>query len=111
MEYGKHNRFPKPDSDFMGAIFVCNNLTKKECFKRKLFGLPSVHSDLVKQIKTGMILFLFEPDERKLHGIFQATSDGAMNIVPRAFSISNKRFPAQVYYRLLHPLFVMRFMS
>ncbi|PKU76795.1 uncharacterized protein LOC110103739 [Dendrobium catenatum] len=101
MEYGKSNRFPKPDSDFMGAIFVCNNLTKKESFKRKLFGLPSVHSDLVKQIKTGMILFLFEPDERKLHGIFQATSDGAMNIVPRAFSISNKRFPAQVRFERL----------
>ncbi|KAL0912287.1 hypothetical protein M5K25_018250 [Dendrobium thyrsiflorum] len=112
MEYGKSNRFPKHDSDFMGAIFVCNNLTKKECFKRKLFGLPSVHSDLVQQIKTGMILFLFEPDERKLHGIFQATSDGAMNIVPRAFSISNKRFPAQVRFERLcacKPLFENEF--
>ncbi|KAK8968844.1 hypothetical protein KSP40_PGU004504 [Platanthera guangdongensis] len=98
MEYGNGKR-PINSSD--GAIFMWNKFTKKECFRRKLFGLQSNHSDIVKLVKTGTILFLFEPEERKLNGVFRATSDGAMNIVPSAFSSSQKRFPAQVRFETL----------
>ncbi|MQL83725.1 hypothetical protein Taro_016220 [Colocasia esculenta] len=34
--------------------------------------------------------------ERKLYGVFEATSDGAMDIVPMAFSSSGKLFSAQM---------------
>jgi hypothetical protein len=78
------------------AIFMSNRATRKECFRRKLLGLPSGQADFVKQVKAGMVLFLFEFERRELHGVFQACSDGAMNIVPHAYSSSGKQFPAQV---------------
>ncbi|KAK3188924.1 hypothetical protein Dsin_028485 [Dipteronia sinensis] len=81
-----------------GAIFMSNSATKKECFKRKLLGLPFGLANFVKQVKAGMILFLFEFEKRELHGVFQASSDGAINIVPQAFISSGKQFPAQVKF-------------
>ncbi|XP_078427555.1 uncharacterized protein LOC144700048 [Wolffia australiana] len=84
-----------------GAIFMSNRATKEECFRRKLFGLPSSHAGLVKKIKAGMILFLFEYDKRYLYGIFEATSDGSTNIVPSAFVKSGKSFAAQARFRTI----------
>ncbi|KAK2970761.1 hypothetical protein RJ640_015910 [Escallonia rubra] len=59
-----------------GAIFMSNMETKRECFRRNLFGLQSSKANFVKQV----------------------SSDGAMNIVPDAFSSSGKQFPAQVCF-------------
>lgn len=81
---------------YCGAIFMSNRMTIEECFEKKLFGLPYVQSDFVRGVKKGMILFLFEYEERKLYGVFEATSDGKMNINPEAYTSSGKRFPAQV---------------
>ncbi|KAL9453034.1 hypothetical protein AB3S75_008766 [Citrus x aurantiifolia] len=81
-----------------GAIFMSNTGTKEECFRRKLLGLPSGLVPFVKQIKAGMILFLFEYERRELHGVYQASSDGAMNILPHAYFSSGKQFPAQVKF-------------
>lgn len=86
-----HGMYPE-----CGAIFMSSSSTKNECFRRRLFGLPSGQGQFVKQVKTGMILFLFEFEKRELHGVFQACSDGAMNIVSSAWSTSGKHFPAQV---------------
>ncbi|XP_062096600.1 uncharacterized protein LOC133802319 [Humulus lupulus] len=82
-----------------GAIFMSNSTTRKECLRRKLFGLPPSSENFVKQIKAGMILFLFEYESRLLYGVFQAISDGGMNIVPNAFSSIGKRYPAQVKFK------------
>ncbi|PON58281.1 Development/cell death domain containing protein [Trema orientale] len=79
-----------------GAIFMSNRTTFRDCLNSKLFGLPSSQSHFVKQVRAGMILFLFENEERELHGVFQATSDGQMNIMPKAYESSGKLFPAQV---------------
>ncbi|KAF5474620.1 hypothetical protein F2P56_006505 [Juglans regia] len=79
-----------------GAIFMSNSVTKRECYRRRLFGLPASQGSFVKHVKAGMILFLFEYEKRKLHGVFQACSDGARNIVPHAFRSSGKQFPCQV---------------
>ncbi|KAF3436941.1 hypothetical protein FNV43_RR19694 [Rhamnella rubrinervis] len=90
-----------------GAIFMSNCATLEECFERKLFGLPSSYADFVREVKTGMILFLFEYENRKLYGVFEASSDGEMNIVPHAFSSTGKKFPAQVRFKTIwqcHPL-------
>ncbi|XP_068320733.1 uncharacterized protein [Pyrus communis] len=84
-----------------GAIFMSSSATIDECFKRRLFGLPSSQGQFVKQIKTGMILFLFEFESRELHGVFQACSDGEMNISPSAYNLSGRQFPAQVKVKLI----------
>ncbi|XP_010509653.1 PREDICTED: uncharacterized protein LOC104786039 [Camelina sativa] len=81
-----------------GAIFMSNNSTRKECLGRELFGLPMRQAGFVKQVKAGMLLFLFEFESRELHGVFLASSDGAINIEPDAFCSSGKQFPAQVKF-------------
>lgn len=94
MEYERENGVVGRVPEF-GAIFMANISTKKECFRRRLFGLPLALANFAKQVKAGMVLFLFEFERRELFGVFRATSDGAMNIVPNAFS-SSGNFPAQV---------------
>lgn len=84
-----------------GAIFMADNLTRKECFQRKIFGLPYNFANFVMKIKTGMVLFLFDHQNRKLYGVFKATSDGAINIVPHAYRSSRKQFPAQVRFDIV----------
>ncbi|XP_050234861.1 uncharacterized protein LOC126683075 [Mercurialis annua] len=84
-----------------GAIFMCNTDTKKECLERKLLGLPSGQANFVRLVKTGMILFLYEFEKKELFGVFQACSDGAIDIVPHAFESSGKQFPAQVEFTLI----------
>lgn len=91
-----------------GAIFMSNNFTRKECLRLELFGLPIRQAGFVKQVKTGMMLFLFEFESRELHGVFQACSDGAINIEPDAYRSSGKQFPAQVL-GFTFMLFVLEF--
>ncbi|KAK4254689.1 hypothetical protein QN277_010033 [Acacia crassicarpa] len=95
--YGKHRDAAGRDPDF-GAIFMSSSATLQECFRRRLVGLPSSCMPFVKQIKAGMLLFLFEYDKRELYGVFESCCDGAMNIVPSAFSSSGRQFPAQVEF-------------
>ncbi|KAL3503748.1 hypothetical protein ACH5RR_038197 [Cinchona calisaya] len=84
-----------------GAIFMSSRTTKHECLERKLFGLPIAFADFVKNVRAGMILFLFEYEKRKLYGVFQAVSDGQMDIVPHAYRSSGYFFPAQVRFRVV----------
>jgi len=91
----KHNNADGKDPDF-GAIFMSNCETKRQCFKKGLFGLPSTEIQFVEQVKAGMILFLYEYEKRQLHGVFKASCDGGINIVPNAFAKLGKQFPAQV---------------
>ncbi|KAJ4825733.1 hypothetical protein Tsubulata_035306 [Turnera subulata] len=97
MEFAEENGCPGLFPD-CGAIFMSNRVTRKECLRRGLLGLPSGQYSFVKQVKAGMILFLFEFENRQLHGVFQASSDGALNIVPNAFCSTGKQFPAQVKF-------------
>ncbi|XP_048131171.1 uncharacterized protein LOC115739084 isoform X2 [Rhodamnia argentea] len=80
----------------VGAIFMSNTGTKEECLEKMLFGLPSSHVDFVRRVKAGMILFLFEYEQRELHGVFEAASNGEINIISSAYTSSGKQFPAQV---------------
>ncbi|KAL2331047.1 hypothetical protein Fmac_018628 [Flemingia macrophylla] len=95
--------FPK-----YGAIFMSNRSTFKECLEKRLLGLPGSFCSFVRCVKAGMILFLFEFEERKLYGIFEAISDGGFNIVPHAYISSGRKFPAQVKFTTIwncDPLF------
>lgn len=95
---GYKDKFLNGEVPESGAIFMANIRTKKECLRLKLFGLPSGMSDFVLHVKKGMTLFLFEFERRLLYGVFRATSDGEINIEPKAFRSSGKHFPAQVRF-------------
>ncbi|KAJ4976244.1 hypothetical protein NE237_001350 [Protea cynaroides] len=95
---GKSGSGRVPD---FGAIFISNCSTKKECLRKKVFGLPSNQASFVKHVSDGTFLFLFEYEKRELYGVFQASCDGAMNIVPDAFKSVGKHFPAQICFRTI----------
>ncbi|GAB4829603.1 hypothetical protein Ancab_019271 [Ancistrocladus abbreviatus] len=84
-----------------GAIFMSNRSSKKLCFRKKLFGLPASFASFVEQIKAGMLLFLFEYEKRELYGVYQASSDGAVNHSSNVFTSSGNRFPAQVQFKVI----------
>ncbi|KAJ7184006.1 hypothetical protein O6H91_Y539800 [Diphasiastrum complanatum] len=72
-------------------------------------GLPKGYCDSVCAIRPGLPLFLYNYSTHHMHGVFEASSDGGINLEPNAWeikdSISNRnpltsRFPAQVRVRL-----------
>jgi len=79
-----------------GYVFICSHRTERECFERKLFAMPMSNWNRVSQVKKGDILFLFNYQSNRLHGVFEATTDGTLNMEPTAF---DGRFPAQVRVR------------
>ncbi|EFJ30070.1 hypothetical protein SELMODRAFT_91200 [Selaginella moellendorffii] len=90
-----------------GFIFFCNDETMPEDFERCLFGLPRSFIDSVKGIRKGLPLFLYNYSNRCLHGVFEASSDGGLNIEPDAWinkdarsGVDVSRYPAQVRVRI-----------
>ncbi|GAB2234405.1 hypothetical protein Drorol1_Dr00003657 [Drosera rotundifolia] len=101
MMYKKKRNVASGDVPDFGAIFMSNAVTKKECFRKKLFGLPASMANFVKQVKAGMVLFLFEYESRALYGVYQACTDGGMELSPDAYKSSSYGFPAQVRYEVI----------
>ncbi|CAL5366436.1 unnamed protein product [Camellia sinensis] len=86
-------------SDLGAIIFGCKHNTMKECYFKQLFGLPAPHFSYVKNISPGLTLFLFNYSDRKLYGIFEASSPGQMNINPYGWTADDLEYtpyPAQV---------------
>ncbi|XP_009373092.1 uncharacterized protein LOC103962148 [Pyrus x bretschneideri] len=86
-----------------GVVFGCTKTTMEECLSKQLFGLPGAHFSYVKNITPGLLLFLFNFSDRKLHGIFEAASCGQMNINPYGWTTDGSektQFPAQVQIRV-----------
>jgi len=79
-----------------GYVFLCNDRTERECLERKLFGSPKSDWNRVSQVKKGDILFLLNYHGNRLHGVFEAITDGTLNIELYTF---DGRFPAQVRVR------------
>ncbi|KAG9148539.1 hypothetical protein Leryth_022183 [Lithospermum erythrorhizon] len=92
-EYKPMGRVPE-----CGAIFMANMETKKECLELEVFALPFSHSNFVKQVKAGMLLFLFEYESRQLFGVYQAITDGGVNILAQRSCSLFKQYPAQVCF-------------
>ncbi|KAL1187900.1 B2 protein [Cardamine amara subsp. amara] len=89
--------------DLCGVIFGCKFSTIQECYAKKLFGLPAPHMAYIKNIDPGLTLFLFNYSDRTLHGIFEAASEGQLNIDPTAWSSNGtdpSPYPAQVKVRV-----------
>ncbi|XP_057810062.1 B2 protein-like [Salvia miltiorrhiza] len=86
-----------------GYIFVCNNVTMPDCFRRRIFGLPARNRESVSEIRPGMPIFLYNFNTGLLYGIFEAVSFGGMNIDPLAWPDPNfpgrSAYPAQVRVR------------
>ncbi|KAI3793255.1 hypothetical protein L1987_35871 [Smallanthus sonchifolius] len=99
-------------TDLGAVIFGTTNNTINECLSRQLFGLPVGHYSYIKNIKQGLVLFLFNYSDRKLHGIFEAAGPGQLNIDRYAWVADGNdtgytRYPAQVKIcvrQLCHPL-------
>ncbi|XP_049374822.1 uncharacterized protein LOC125839888 [Solanum verrucosum] len=92
-----------PRDQLGGVIFGCKNTTIRECLEKQLVGLPSAHFIYVKNVNPGLPVFLFNYDDKKLHGIFEAASSGQMLINPYAWKKDGDertRFPAQVQIRV-----------
>jgi len=109
-----------------GVIFGCKNETFDECMTKKLLGLPAQHLPMVQKIVPfHTALFLFNYTKRTLHGVFEATEPGALNLddeawtsdrttklPPRSglkYTMTNQRvggggspFPAQVRFQVVH---------
>lgn len=58
----------------------CTGRTMDECLRRGLFGLPSTYWPLVRKIKEGMPVYLFNYSNGTLHGVWTATTSGGWNI-------------------------------
>jgi hypothetical protein len=76
-------------------IFECSSTTYLDCVEKNLFGS---NKPWPLQIKAGDYCLLHHYEIGGLLGLWQATSDGSKNIVPR---IWGGKFPYQVKVRLV----------
>ncbi|KAM0866264.1 hypothetical protein ACQ4PT_042754 [Festuca glaucescens] len=89
--------------DLGAVIFGCTNSTIAECHARQLFGLPRSHLSYVQNIKEGLPLFLFNYDDRRLHGIYEAAANGKYCPESNAWTYNGNEktnYPAQVAMRV-----------
>ncbi|KAG0542827.1 hypothetical protein BDA96_02G137600 [Sorghum bicolor] len=84
-----------------GAIFMSNTITREQCFQASIFGLPLEYRSFVSHVRKGMPLFLFDHTLRKLYGVFEAASDGGLNINSAAFRSIHRSYPAQVRINII----------
>ncbi|KAI4984598.1 hypothetical protein ZWY2020_017228 [Hordeum vulgare] len=98
---GPRCSFREGDADMAGAIFMSNSETRDHCFNTGVFGLPPEYGPFVANVKQGMPLFLFDYTFRKLYGVFEAASDGGMDISRTAFRSTGRTYPAQVCFNIV----------
>ncbi|XP_037435902.1 uncharacterized protein LOC119302944 [Triticum dicoccoides] len=98
---GPRCSFREDAADMAGAIFMSNSETRDHCFNTGVFGLPPEYGPFVANVKQGMPLFLFDYTFRKLYGVFEAASDGSMDISRTTFRSTGRAYPAQVCFNIV----------
>ena len=86
-------------------IFACTNSSQNECFERLLFGSNKVYGATAIRVKKGDFLFLWNLDSDLLYGVFQATTDAQLNIIPEAWS---GNYPYQVKVEPLGKIYPLK---
>ncbi len=74
-----------------GYIFLCNNLTEDECFKRRLLGGTRSYKTQIPVVKLEDTLFLYNFSTRRLHGIFLDKK------IPSPEKEFREKFPTKYY--------------
>ena len=85
-----------PKRQRIAACAVIRQLRNQLCH---LSGLPRAHISYVQNIKEGLPLFLFNYDDRRLYGIYEAAGNGKFCPESKAWSHDGKgktSYPAQV---------------
>lgn len=104
----KNHQEPKkilslPPESLGAVIFFCSKDTYNECIKNLIFGLPLESIDFVENIQPGMALFLFNISGRMLHGVFEATTKGRLDINSTSWATTatggKTLYPAQVHVK------------
>ena len=67
-------------SDVAGMVFLCNRHTRKECIRRRLFGVPAPYLRTARRLRHGVPLFLYDTTRQEFFAGFVAAGDGHSNI-------------------------------
>jgi DNA modification methylase len=86
-------------------IFACTNSSQNECFERLLFGSNKVYGATAIRVRKGDFLFLWNLDSDLLYGVFRASTDAALNIVPEAWG---GNYPYQVKVEPLEKIYPLK---
>lgn len=99
----EEKKVEKDNDTVAGFIFMCSGKTKPECYQFRVFGLPMGRLEVVKKVKPGAKLFLFDFNLKLLYGVYEATSGGDLDIEPMAF---DQKFRSQVSRNFRDDLFI-----
>lgn len=77
-------------------VFLCSDFTEDDCLRLNLFGGTQQYASKVKNLKVGDILYLYNFQSKRLHGIFCAESEVGTDLVK---DIWEGDFPLQVKVR------------
>jgi DNA modification methylase len=81
-----------------GFLFACTNKSEEECVNGPVFATDKIYGPIVIRVRKGDLLFLNNIDTNSLLCLFEATSDGEVNIKKDAFG---GKYPYQVEKKAL----------
>ena len=59
-----------------GYVLFCNTASRQQCLSRKRYSCAEKESKPLEEIKSGTIIFLYNPDDKSLLGPFTALPEG-----------------------------------